>query len=178
MPHSDSLQSVPHPTTEEPTATHLSPLVPDLLTIPKDWSRQVASCFATDEGHPYRAHSLLHGLPLSSFRTTLHPAPTPLLQPPIDLATIGLQPYFCSHQYYPYFCINNSQCKNTIFFLIYKHFLLFHCASWQFFIVPVGNFSLWQLAVFHYASWQLFIVAVGSFFIVVVGNTFKAFPMC
>ena len=39
-------------------------------------------------------------------------------------------------------------------FLIYKHFLLFHCASWQFFIVPVGSFSLWQLVVFHYASWQ------------------------
>ena len=36
-------------------------------------------------------------------------------------------------------------------FLIYKHFLLFHFASWQFFIMPVGNFSLYQLAVFQYS---------------------------
>ena len=55
-------------------------------------------------------------------------------------------------------------------FLIYKYFLLFHCASWQFFIMAVGSFSLWQLATFHYASWQ--------FFIMVVGNIFKAFPVC
>ena len=48
-------------------------------------------------------------------------------------------------------------------FLIYKYFLLFHCASWQFFIVAVGGFSLCQLAVFHYGSWQFFIMAVGSF---------------
>ena len=48
-------------------------------------------------------------------------------------------------------------------FLIYKHFLLFHCASWQFFIMAVGSFSLWQLATFRCASWQLFIVPVGSF---------------
>jgi len=32
-------------------------------------------------------------------------------------------------------------------FLIYKHFLLFHYASWQLFIVPVGSFSLCQLAI-------------------------------
>ena len=48
-------------------------------------------------------------------------------------------------------------------FLIYKYFLLFHCASWQFFIVAVSSFSLWQLAIFHYASWQFFIMPVGSF---------------
>ena len=44
-------------------------------------------------------------------------------------------------------------------FLIYKYFFIislcqlavFYCASWQFFIVPVGNFSLCQLAVFQYS---------------------------
>ena len=48
-------------------------------------------------------------------------------------------------------------------FLIYKHFSFFYYASWQFFIVPVGNFSLWQLATFHYASWQflLFEYSIG-----------------
>ena len=65
-------------------------------------------------------------------------APAPLPQPLIDLATIGLQPYFYSRQYYPYFCIKNSQCKIRYFFDIQT-----------FFIVPVGNFSLCQLAVFY-----------------------------
>ena len=41
-------------------------------------------------------------------------------------------------------------------FLIYKYFLLFHCASWQFFIVAVGSFLLCQLVTFHCASWQFF----------------------
>ena len=39
---------------------------------------------------------------------------------------------------------------------------LFYCGSWRIFVVAVGAFSLWQLALFRCGSWRNSVVAVGG----------------